>query len=600
LSAGPQLGYTLVADTSNFSSNFLKAQQSLQQFNVVKEGTNQNLFAFQGTLNKTGSSAGALTGSTRSASVSLSQMASAMMTVGSLGRQVIGMYTQWNVWQIRLIQYQSQLLDSLKRQAAQQREVIRVDKDLGQITFQIATQLQNMAKAAVLAPTAFNDLRRATGDTIIAIGRFGPQSDEAAAAVANWEGSLISWGEKAREMGVPLGQINAIMNVLTNSIKNGQIPNWRALGEEIGWNAEQFGPLGTFAMNANSVIDMATKGIQEDFKNTATDQEKLNKLTGDWKDTVENTRRDIVADMQKIAAAEQEARLQGIAFGLEVVGMAGQVIMLVTNLGLLSAACGGLAACRGLGGLAGGIGGGIGGGGTLGGLAPAGGGVGEAAVSIGARTLPYAGMMAAMAPVIGYGISTEISGQAQKDREEAAKKAGWNPDKQSYWDWWLGGGQYAYEEFKKSLPGQVLTGLGAPAAGLRAMVGGDEQASRRAIEAATGLKLPGGQFGIEEVSKPGPYVLGKGEKVTPVGVEAPADRLMSIGNEIGESAAILNAAARTELGGATEPSQITYHYSFGDIIIQVQQVAREEDMRTVALRLRRHIQNEIVRVPGGA
>lgn len=338
----PQLAFMITADAGNFVGSLTSCEGAINNFQTAKERLIANLQRLQTEL---GSSAAA-TKNFASAQSSLTQIASGFFSqltrIGSIGRQVIGIVTSYNVWQIRVTQYQNQLRESMQRYNKIVEQVIGTDERFGDVTEKVADIINRLYKTQLTAVGSFDAVRKATGNVIINMARFGSQSEEANAATLEWEEQLMSWAEKARYMEVRTEKIQEVIDTLSTAIRNKQIPDWRAFSQLIEWNTEAWGPLGTAGMRAEDVIAKTSGNIVEALEWQKTATQEIKQAQEDWSKSLEDAIADITAAVDKLTVALEEARLQEIAFALEWIGIIGTAGNLAIGLGQVSSALAGL------------------------------------------------------------------------------------------------------------------------------------------------------------------------------------------------------------------------------------------------------------------
>lgn len=326
----PRLSFRFTADTSDLKTGLQEANQAMQNFVQQNDSANLRLTAVSQSISKTGKASTRFAYDTETASQSLQDLGNIMSSIGGIGRQILGMYTQWTVWQIRNIQYTNQFREAQNRLLKIQKQQIRTDTEWGVVTEKVQGLLNNLYKTQFNAVSGFDSLRRATGNAIIAIGRYGPNSEEAIQATVKWQESLMSWAEQARSMGAPLEDINAVMASVKASIEQGQLPNWKKLAEEIGWNTDLYGPLGSAGLTASDMLTRGMNSVSSAVSEMSTTLEDIQKAHEEYADAVADALADVDAAKEKLDLSQQMQQIQQYMFLMEGVGLLGQGI----NLGL--------------------------------------------------------------------------------------------------------------------------------------------------------------------------------------------------------------------------------------------------------------------------
>jgi len=517
---GPRLIFQFTVDTSNFDAGAAEVNQTITKIGVNAQQVGGNMAVFGDNINNITIQMGNASRATRQSTEQFAGFLTAMTRLGFIARQVMSIYTMWTVWQIRVTQYENQLREARQRQTAAQAEQIRMSEKYGVVTRQMLSALHELYTTQLGIIGSFDSLRRATGNLVIAIGRYGPESEEAADATIEWNQAMLKWGEQAVRMGVPMDKVRTIMNALIQSIRSQQIPNWRTFGEVIEWDTAQFGPLGSAGLTAGNLISQSANNIVGALENILPVQEDIAKTQADWTKRMDDANADVESSSKKLADAQREVWLQMSLIGVQAFGLVAQFANVILTLNKAAEAAGKTTSAYVL-----------------------------MSIKSGILTLAHWAHVAAVAVLkalldpLGLAIALGVAAvalatiawwqhtEAVKAETEAQKKL-----------------NEARKEMPEEAPGGPEAIPGAPAAGRHRQIGG-------------------------VIPVTGPYEMHAGEVVTP--------------EPLARRGAMLGAVA------PPRPSEV--HYHFGDIKIQVQQLAGEQDMRETAIKLRRYIQQETAR-----
>lgn len=516
---GPRLIFQFTVDTSNFDAGAAEVNQTITQIGVNAQQVGGNMAVFGDNINNITIQMGNASRATRQSTEQFAGFLTAMIRLGFIARQVMSIYTMWTVWQIRVTQYENQLREARQRQTAAQAEQIRMSEKYGVVTRQMLSALHELYTTQLGIIGTFDSLRRTTGNLVIAIGRYGPESEEAADATIEWNQAMLKWGEQAVRMGVPMDKVRTVMNALIQSIRSQQIPDWRTFGQVIEWDAAQFGPLGSAGLTAGDLISQSANNITGALENILPAQDEIAKAQTDWTKRMDDANADVEASTRKLADAQREVWVQMSLIGVQAVGIVAQFTNVILTLNKAAAA---------------------------------------ANMTTGAYIVmaikTAAATIAQVAHNVALAIFHALSGPvgwailATAAVVTAATLA------------WLGytnslnQATEAQQEQERTMPEEM---------------GGPGMAPGMPAGAGAPPRQVGGMIPVTRE-----YFMHAGEIVTP--------------EPLARRGVIAGAAA---VPGP--PSEV--HYHFGDIKIQVQQLAREQDMRETAIKLRRYIQQETAR-----
>lgn len=515
----PRLIFQFIVDTGDFQTGTTIVNQSLDQIQQNAQNTSNALAVVTNSFNNMNIKVGGFGQTTRASSAEWMNYMNGVIRFGGIARQVIGMYTSWTVWQIRTIQYENQLREARQRHERLMRQVVRTTDDGVQVTRQLLSLYRELIDVQLGAMTGWDGVRRATGNLVIAIGRYGAMSEEARDATFEWTSTLMKWAEQARRAGVSTTVINRAVNQLQVSISRGQIPTWEDFQQQIGVTTEAFPMFASASMDAYRLAQTGAEATANMIDNILPVVEDVRKAQEDWSQQIEDSTRDMVAALQKLRDSQNQNRLMAIAMGIEVAGLVFQVAQLIIKLAAESAAH-------------------IGATGAITGHN----------IALGimhALSGPAGWAILAVAAAIAIGTTAWIlHTQALTDATRAQEEL-----------------NAMREQMPETEPGEApgvtpyVTGPGGlPVSG----------------------RIPGREVG-GVIPETRPYMMTAGEVVTPAPLAA-TGRLIS-----------------PAMKAAAAPQTIENNYNFGDVVIQVQTLQREEDLRQTAIRLRRYIEVETAR-----
>jgi len=317
--------YTFQVDASSALSaldQIASAQQKIQQSTGA---ASTNVTSMTGTMKDNKATITSASIQTQTYADVGSKLAGIMQQIGNVGRSSIGVYTALAVWNIRQFQYTQQLIVAKFRLAQVERDLLIVDNKTTQVSLQQAAAIQALNQSVLSSTSGFNGLRIATGTAITAIGRYGANSIEAENATVAWNEQMLKWANNAVAVGAPTAKVQEVMKLLQDSITSGQIPAWDKLGQQVQWNTEAWGPLGTAGMTAGQVLASGSKQITSSMQNQVTASQTANNALMDYNATLSTAQSALKETQMKLNQANSEMVAQGANIAFAVTGTVGSV-----------------------------------------------------------------------------------------------------------------------------------------------------------------------------------------------------------------------------------------------------------------------------------
>lgn len=554
----------------------------------------------------------------RSYGNSVSELASALGTVASIGQEVVSIATTKAVWDIRLLQYTNQQFIAEQRIERLDRELIRdqqnmikLDQQGNQLTEKTITIWNKYYESQLQVTKGFDDLRISTGNALIATGRFGAQSLEAREATQEWEQEFATWGEKAYALGAPIEKIMEVHKELASAIESGVLPDFQKIGESVGWQTDKWGALGTQGLSVTDILNSGQQSVQGEIENTITYQHQLTKAVADYSSEVAIADKTLEESNAKVNEAQQEQQLMWINIGMGILDVASKILFLgniVSGGSLFGAGAGGGLA-------AGTTAGGEVTGGVLGGLEGALSGIGStiAGGATAALNLPFTAAEAVGMPGMGTTAEEFISGIMGETTQvaEAAIPTVAAAGPAAAGGITLGTLAEVLPPIALALVGASLTKLlitepeterEAQKVGLPEDVYKEKVLGPLGSTGFGGIGIPFGQTGIRDIPETGPIYAHQHEQLLSKPEKEVYERILSEntgtkGAPEAPETGIVTPTAIAALGSYTEGKAEAgpVHISIGDINIYPQQFSKKEDMRAFALDLRRYLQVEMAR-----
>ncbi len=312
--------------------------QSGQQVNIYAQQTEQGLRKVVTVTNQTG-------GAFRQAGTSLADFGNAILRFSSIAHQILSLYTQWTVWQIRQIQYQNQYRDAILREQRLLRDLIVIDKEHGLVLMQNVKLYEQLYKTQRAGMGNFDDVRKATNALSVAMNLYGTESDAAHEKLWEFQGALAEWGKGILQMAPQADKlglqetINAIIDTLTKQVSTGTFAGWEQLAQQTGWNdqwAMKYGRLGAYGETTENLIAGTTDALKQEIASVIPIQEQISRNTADWTSQMEAAVYDIYTAADKLKKASDELGWLIGATIVQVVGIVTQALMTLSTLGIFA------------------------------------------------------------------------------------------------------------------------------------------------------------------------------------------------------------------------------------------------------------------------